>query len=531
MSSMVESDGAIAAAVMLPIAAVYGAGWLAFQIGKSLLEANRAIDRQIAEKKRQIDQAAMHRKRSALAAHDQLVDMCTQVLSQIDSTGVRAIDFAELEQVKSELQGICNARVPEDVMQIESLTSLGFLKLDEMVAKQKHLASLQLEEKNHCLYRGLALADLMQDVNVAVSAMGIRATEGKDVRAADPVVLERAKLNEKLGDVAARTLERLEYAKELSAEGGLSASNNAWFHSCFNGIDDQFDVLYMPSTSNTDLKKGIKRVEGMLKRFDMLIPTLEKERKMMSLYKVYKVAAKNLGESVADIGSFRNMKALENELQLLKKRSERAQECAKIYQKLGPTAYICYAWDQELRAIGYSVHSRKDVADMASAEPQKACRNGIEIPPYVWNGEELTQIYSMASKCSLQVIVHDNGSVSMQAVSDADSSTAMAVQANHCANLSQIRENLKKNWLITYDKFEEKASSNEITSTAEWFHSKGGAWEPESEISRRKKQGRESKGKQEGESKVKKSQARKKAQTSRGKAKAATNKTNKGEQE
>ena len=84
MSSGVEADGIVAAAVVLPAAAAYGAGWLAWQAGKLLIEANRAANKQIAEKKRQIEEAARHRKMAAISAHSQLVDMCTQILSQIE---------------------------------------------------------------------------------------------------------------------------------------------------------------------------------------------------------------------------------------------------------------------------------------------------------------------------------------------------------------------------------------------------------------------------------------------------------------
>ena len=134
MSSGVDSGGIIAAAVMLPVGVAFGAGWLAWQGGKLIVEANRVADRQIAEKKRQLAKAAMHRKRSALAAHSQLVDMCTQLLSQIDGNSATAsvLDFTELEQLKTELQNICHERIPEDVMQIESLNSLGFLKLEKL---------------------------------------------------------------------------------------------------------------------------------------------------------------------------------------------------------------------------------------------------------------------------------------------------------------------------------------------------------------------------------------------------------------
>lgn len=481
MSSEVDSGGIVAAAVMLPVGVAFGAGWLAWQAGKLLVEANRAADRQIAEKKRQLEEVAMHRKRSALAAHSQLVDMCTQLLSQIDGNSATAsvIDFAALEQLRAELHDICHESIPDDVMQIESLNSLGFLKLEKMVAKQQYLSSLQIESNSAGLYRGLSLADLMLDMKVAIAAMTVQATNGRDVRAADPIVLERVKLNEKLASVTARTMAALEYVAELSSSYGLSASSSAWFHSCFNGVDEQIGVLYMPSTPNAELKKGIKRLEGLLEQYDMLVPSIESDqKKFVALYQVYVDASKALGEPIASIKSFKSLKALEDSLLLLKKRSEKAQECAEIYQKLGPAAYICYAWDQELRSLGYSVHTRKDIAEMARHKPQHARLGENKLPFYHWNNDDLTQLYSMTSECSLQVIVHDDGAVTMKAISDADENEAKAVQAGHCSLLGKLHENLRKNWFVMYD-YQETASPDEITSVAEWFGSEDSAWKPD----------------------------------------------------
>lgn len=485
MSSGVDSDGVIAAAVMLPVGlavgAVLGAGWLAWQSGNLLLEANRAADRQITEKKRQIEEAAMHRRRSALATHSQLVDMCVQLLSQLDGNSATAgiFDFAELEQLRAELNDICSENVPIDTMQIEALNSLGFLKLEKVVAKQQYLSSLQIEGSSTGLYHGLSLADLMLDMRVAISAMTIQATNGSNVRAADPVVLERAKLNQKLSNVTARTMAALEYIAELSSTYGLSTSSNAWFQSCFSGVDKQIEMLYMPSTSNAELKKGIKRLESVLEQYDMLIPTIESEqKKLATLYQVYVDASKALGEPIANIKSFKSVNALEESLLLLKKRAEKAQKCAEIYQKLGPAAYICYAWDQELQALGYSVHTRKSIAEMAKHRPQHARLGDNKLPFYHWNNDDLTQLYSMTSSCSLQVVVHDDGSVTMQTISDADDNETKTVQAGHCSVLSKLHENLKKNWFVLYD-YHETASPDRITSAAEWFSSESSAWKPD----------------------------------------------------
>ncbi len=126
----------------------------------------------------------------------------------------------------------------------------------------------------------------------------------------------------------------------------------------------------------------------------------------------------------------------------------------------------------------YTVHTRKDIAEMSRHKPQHARLGENKLPFYNWNEDDLTQLYSMTSECSLQVIVHDDGSVTMQAISDADDSTAKAVQSNHCSLLSQLHENLRKNWFVMYD-YQEKASPDEVTSAAEWFSSEDSAWKPD----------------------------------------------------
>ena len=478
MSSGVEADGIVAAAVVLPAAAAYGAGWLAWQAGKLLIEANRAADKQIAEKKRQMEEAARHRKMAAISAHSQLVDMCTQILSQIEggcATGT-LIGFAEIEQLKYDLKAICEEKLPEDTAQIESLTSLGYLKLDKAISKQSQLASLELSDSEAGLYRGLSVADLMDDLRIAIAAMEIRASNGTDVKAADPVVLERVKLNEKFTNVTCRIMQALESVEELSATHGLNAAGSAWFHSCFNGIDVIIDTLCKPTTSNKDMKKGIQRLEEALEQYEAMAPTIEHEiKKMLALYEVYVNASKALGEPFLSIKSFAKSSEIEEKLKFLHRRAEKAQECAEIYRRLGSAAYLCYAWDQELKAMGYEVHTRKRIAEMANKKPEHAKLGESKLPFYQWTEDDLTQLYSITSQCALQVIVHDDGTVSMQTIAESENTEIVPAQQHHCAQLKILHERLRQNWFVIYD-YQETESPNSITTVSRWRTTGDFAW-------------------------------------------------------
>lgn len=485
MSSAIDSTEAIiAAAVALPAAAAFGAGWLAWQSGKLLTDTVRSVNRQVAEKKRQMEDAARHRKMTALAAHRQLVDACSQVLSQLEDTNAvgDAVSLEEIEQLKQDLKSICEESVPDDAAQIESLTSFGYSKLGKIVRRQQKIASLVLSDSKSGLYQGLSVADLMEDLRIAVAAMDIKATTGMDVKAADPAVLERAKLNEAFERVTSRILTALESVSELTSKYGLTRSASAWYHSCFDGVDMLIEKLCRPTTTNEELKKGIRRLEKSYEQYEMMAPRLECDiPKMAALYEVYADASKALGEKAESFKSFQSPAEIEERLKYLQKQAEKAQECAEIYQKLGPAAYMCYAWDQELQALGYEVHTRKKIAEMASKMPERAKLGENKLPFYQWDEETMTQLYSIASECSLQLIVHDDGAVSMQTIANAEDDAVVAAQHSHCSQLKTLRERLRKNWFILYD-FEETESADKVMTVAGWKASEDFAWKDDHQM-------------------------------------------------
>lgn len=471
MSSGIEAGGAIIAmAVVAPAAVALGAGWLAWQSGKVLIggsgklligggklliDANKAADRKIAEVKRRQEEEERHKKLTAIAAYNKLVEMCDSISSKLDGESV---------ELKKELDEIRGKSIPDDVMKIESMTSLGYLKLEKIMREQKRIAELKLIETTD----GASVSEVMEGLRVAIGAMTITAATGDDVKAADPVVLERVKLNEKFADVTGRVMESLEYVTELATEYGLTDSGSTWFHSCFNGIDARIEALCSPSVSNAELKKGIRRLEELLEQYDVMLPTIEKEiREMLALYEVYKEVAEALAEPIESMRTFKNTDELEAKLKDFEERAERAKECAAMYEAMGETAYVCCAWDQELKAMGYKVHSRSTVGEMRGKTLENAKIGEMKIPFYEWSEDDLTQLYSITDECSLQVIVHDDGTVSMHTIAESANDETVATQKKHCAQLAELYERLRKNWFITYD-FEETESAEMVMTVAGW---------------------------------------------------------------
>ncbi len=471
MSSGIEYVGALAAAVVLgPALALAGAGKLALMGGAALVDAGISMQESIEEKQRQKFQQQKQRHAVAVCGHNQLIKACQQVLAQLDQT---PMDQKEREQMRQALRQICQQPLPEEAHQIEMLNVQGHSRLEQLLARQERLAKLQLEEPG--LYSGVALAELMADMKLAFSAAVLAETKGDNIQASDPAMLERAKLNTRLQETAGRVVEALEYIVDLSQNYGLSEGNNAWFLSCFNGVDQELSRLYQPTTSNEALKKGIRRLEEQLEQYDMVQPTIEKARRQIAaLYPGYAQAAAALGVPVHKQKHFTSVEALEQELEMLRQRARRAEQCAAIYQKLGASAYICYAWDEELRQLGYHVKSRKQITELVGGRPERAKLGQQEMPFYQWKDGEMSQMYSISPDCSLQLIVHADGTTSMQTVSESEADVRKT-QAHHCSQMKQLHERLRKNWFIMYD-YEETADAGQVLTAQQWALSEDNAW-------------------------------------------------------
>ena len=474
MSSEVYATGMVASAVMVSAGAAIGAAlgpfWLAWQGGKLAFELGSAlvtdVQHNLDEKKRRLNEIEAYRKKSVIKTHHELLDMCAKTLNQLNEFQ----QTLEIEQLRIELDSIIQETIPDDIKCLEELISSGFAKLNKINEKVQFFYNVKIGEKSATLYR--SLYEEMKDIYVSISAMEIQRTNGENLIAPNPEVLERVKLNEKLYEITEQLLNALNYVEKLGAQFTLSSSHKAWYKSCFSGVNNQLEFLYKSSTTNSELKKGVQKLEDILVRYNSMKHHIEEE---VLLYKTYADAANALGEPIESFDSFKNSFELEDKLLFLKKRSEKAQKCAKIYNKLGHSAYICYAWDQELKALGYTTYSQKDIEKMVNYKPQYAQVGENEIPFYNWTKKDLTQLYSMSEECSLQLIIHDDGSVTMKAVSDTNDNQTKETQKHHCSLLNKLHENLRKNWFVLYD-YQETKSPDEITSVAEWFYSEDSAW-------------------------------------------------------
>lgn len=479
MSSGAEGGAGIALAVMAPVALTFAAGWMLFQGGKLVVSVIEANERFVEEKKADLAAGEQRRKDMAVAGRKKIVDSCRSILSEIeDDDDISVENLLEIDIIRSDLEHICSETVRDNADDIERSNARAMALLDQIAGRLKRIQEIIICDSGE--YDGYAVSDLLDDMRLTIAACNIRSTVGENVVVTDYHEIERKELLEQLRRLVSRIEIALQFRAELAGDPGLYElyeENCSFFNSCFSNVDKKIQRLYSADISNKELKKGLDDLERMMERYNRLYPAIDRKKNRLAnlarYYRVYRYTAVALGETPRKLGSFTDTNEINRELVWLQKRAERAAECAKIYEQLGSSGYICYAWTTELQAMGYNVRGRNAISELAGYTPQRIGK----LPVYKWDEEAITEFFGLTDDCSLQLIVHEDGTTTMQTIAQTDNSDRIVpVQEKHCANLAAVRKRLRDNWFIFYDEIEETESAQTVMSAAEWQADEANAW-------------------------------------------------------
>lgn len=118
--------------------------------------------------------------------------------------------------------------------------------------------------------------------------------------------------------------------------------------------------------------------------------------------------------------------------------------------------------------MGYSVCSRKKITQMVTQKPTHARIDGEKSPFYEWTEDAVTQIYEISPQCRLQLIIHPDGTTTMETISaPADPATVAAIQKAHCSRMEELRRRLRENWFILQS-LEETSAPETIHALYDW---------------------------------------------------------------
>ena len=475
MSSGTEFGGVIGAAVVGTAGLALGAGWMLWSAGKLLVQANQAITEDIRRTQELQRLEAQQRLAMAMKGRQQLEQLCRGQLQSLSvpRPGESGEERRERESLCRALRQILAEEPGEDSQKLNSSNVMQLNRVERLLNEYR-----QMRERRAQAEPGdAALSSRLESLRTAFDAVQLEELQGEEISAPDPAVLERAELNSRLIPLSARIKRTLGLLEQFEKDFGLSRANRLWYHSCFDGVDREIGLLCEPETDNAAIKKGLRRLEELQQQAELLLPELQKEHsRFAALYPIYQQAAQALLVEVRPAADFDTADELEQEMRKLQQREQRAAECRKIYGALGREGYLCYAWDQELRAMGYQVYRRDAVTRLAGTKPEYARAEGKKLPVYRWDPETMTQFYQLDENCSLQLVVHPDGSTTMQTISHREGEGTVHSQKKHCAALAALRERLRENWFISYDE-KETAPPELLMSAQAWLESRDNAWQ------------------------------------------------------
>lgn len=458
--------GIVALGAGAALGAVFGGGWLLYQSGALVVNAVNGVNQAVEDKVAKDRLEAQMRRERAETSRKQIVQMYEDFSAELESElgqphPVEVV--AELQVLLSQTKLACSTNA-DSTEKIEGSNISAMVKLDKAVQRKNSLlqGTVQHESMLGQYLLSVCIADLQSDLRKEKSH---GETKGVNVSALSPEQHVRMQLRQRYEEAAFLVRFALENENRRANAYPVSTKLNKSLHRIFDGMEHRIAKLNNPAITNGDLRDGIRRLEDCMELYRHVSQVLDdEEAEFQMLYSVYSDVQKALEVPSKKPHEFTNLAELRIALDRCNEQVQRAQYCAKIYSTLGVDAYLCLAFDTEMRAMGYSVlDSRQLMKRVNKSLNEHKCSNGITIPVYdIPNENAVTQLYNVDQHCNLQLIVHADGTTTLQTLMHGnDAEQTVQTQRRHCDRATELAARLKKNWFVRCE-LEETESAEKI---------------------------------------------------------------------
>lgn len=365
---------------------------------------------------------------------DQYVEMLGNLHGQAKETvlGLRSVDKPDIGQYYNMLNKLLETRKSIEVSVTEYSDHRRREFFDRISMLEKVFSSMKIEDrKNGVIY-------------------------------ITPQQKKKNELNKEFKQLINKIRDILIIEQKRSRIFPVSEKNICTLKRLFDGIDTIVNEFKSPEISNGELEKGIEFLQERLKEYSFLMEILnQEEAEFMAYYEDYHKIMEELGQEYYLPIEFSDMGEMKENLEVAREKLKVAEQKAKLFKMLGKEAYICYAYDEELRALGYEVMSDTDRIKEIKKELGMHVSNGFEIPAYnAPDNKSALQIYDIDENCELQVIVHPDGSTTMATfMKGNDADHTIASQKKYCRKSKVLARRLRENWFIISDLQETESPS------------------------------------------------------------------------
>lgn len=333
-----------------------------------------------------------------------------------------------------------------------------YTSLNEFLKIREPIATVMSEEIHKNRQEFFERISMLEN---ALSSMNIKYQENSVVYITTEQ-REREKLNKEFRQTVNDIRNILMIEQKRSQMIPISKESISVLKSLFDGIDIIIQEIQNRKMSNIDFDEGIQFLKKRLDEYIYMMEILNlEEAEFMEYYENYRNIMSELGQEYYESIEFSDIDELKEHLKYAKEKIELAKQRAQILKILGKEAYICYAYDEELKALGYEVMSDDERIKVIKKELGVHVSNGYEIPAYnAPDSKSAMQIYDLDENCELEVIIHPDGSTTMSTYMKGDEPDDTIIsQKKHCRKSKLLAKRLRENWFILSDAREVESAS------------------------------------------------------------------------
>lgn len=464
--------GPIAIGAALAVLAPIAGGYAIVSAGKAIYDGLAREHQKALERLAQEQARERMRLEKAVEKRRQITLECKKKIDELKTSGYLSDPATELlaRQIMSEIQSIADYDEKNDVNNIELRNGLDLQRIKELTDnlkkeivlisenKSENFSMLSFIEKIEAMFSGLNIDDYYFVKNIQVEN-----SEKVEIKK----LLEKLdSLRAKFYEIIAREVERVENCPINSYDANRVAD-------IFKCINDELSSIDYTKIEKWLLEAKIASIERYIDSYRIHKYELDKEQeKFLELYLRYKESCEKVGDAYKEAVEFDSLQELEKEidsrndmLSRLKERSALLEELRKESgsEDVARELYICYAIETELNRMNY------EIADKASAETivgekLKNYRLKDKLLQYYEHGSNsMMQLFKVSDDVGLQLIVHSDGTSTMETVSlkESDNETVVKIQKEHCERTKKLEEVLKQNWGVEIE-LEEKTSAAHV---------------------------------------------------------------------
>ena len=453
--------GAMAVGVVVAGGALVATGYTIYKAGDIIYQKMLDTHLKAIEENNRKEAAARNRLENAKRVRNEVVEQCEKEIEQLIC--IKDEKYKEIAiDVCNKLKEICMDASDLDVILLETKNKADLCYVEKLLSEYKEKCSLigNNFERNTKMEKFI---DLVKDVFQGMAANEYGFVHNIEVDNEEKV--ELCRLNEIVDNLISEFYYYVN--KEVERYGKVPLADINRVEAQFVKISQLIEIINKNRSNTKNLRILIDSLDEEISSYKVYSSINDKEQeKFLTLYLAYKESCKMLNEDYMEEVEFDSYDELKNTLQERVAYLELMKQRAKIYEQIGREAYICLAFETELGLLNYSRVDKKKAETMLGRHLTNY-KVGDKLSPFYDNGEgEKSRVFEIDGKVGLQLIIHNDGTSTMETVSIGDNSEKIVIetQKKHCKKSKELADALWKKWFIKVD-FDEIESPLNVKKT------------------------------------------------------------------